>query len=139
MDEFIKLLDRGLHYLRHVITDKELLIYVESERVEVKCPYCNQLSSKRHSVYERSFQDLPMMGKKTKIILRNRKMFCRNLDCSHTTFAESFGFLAPKGKKTKRLIDKILDISLNTSSVSARKDMMELTQRSGCLPQGRGN
>lgn len=66
MDEFIKLLDPNLHYLRHEISDEELLIYVESERLNVKCPYCGQLSSRRHSMYERSFQDLPMMGKNKK-------------------------------------------------------------------------
>ena len=51
------------------------------------------------------------------------KFFCDNPDCDFTTFAERFDFLAQNGKKTKRLIDKIVDVSLNTSSVAASKTL----------------
>lgn len=119
MDEFIKLLDEHLNYMRHEITGDTIVIYVESNRTEVICPYCGTLSSKRHSFYERSFQDLPLMGKKTKLIMKTRKMFCFNPDCNHSTFAEKYDFLAAKSRKTKRLLDKILDVSLNVSSLTA--------------------
>ena len=32
-------------------------------------------------------------------------MFCVNPDCPHTTFVETFAFLPPKGKKSRRVID----------------------------------
>lgn len=66
MDEFIKLLDENLEYVRHELIDNIIYIYVVSIRAEVICPYCGQTSSKVHSRYERSFQDLPIQGKKTK-------------------------------------------------------------------------
>ena len=66
MDEFIKLLDKNLKYTNHEIIDDIIYIYVVSIRKEVICPYCGQLSSKVHSHYERSFQDLPIQGEKTK-------------------------------------------------------------------------
>lgn len=119
MDEFIKMLDEHLDYVSHEIAEETVIIHVESNRTEVICPYCGAGSSKKHSNYERSFQDLPIEGKKTKIILKNRKMFCLNPACTHTTFAESFDFLPPKGKKTKRLLDKIIDLSLSVSSLKA--------------------
>lgn len=119
MDEFIKLLDEHLDYLEHEISDDTIIIYISSNRKEVICPYCGCKSSKLHSTYERSFQDLPLMGKKSRLVIDNRKMFCLNPDCSHTTFAETFDFLPSKGKKTKRLLDKIIDISLSVSSVKA--------------------
>jgi len=119
MDEFIKMLDENLDYLRHEIIDDTVIIHVISNRNEVRCPYCGSISNKRHSTYERSFQDLPIMGKKCKLIINNRKMFCLNPDCGHTTFAEKFDFIFSKGKKTKRLLDKIIDVSLSTSSVAA--------------------
>ena len=59
------------------------------------------------------------MGKKSKIIIQNRKMFCLNPECKHTTFAETFDFIKPKAKKSNRLLDKIIDVSLNVSSVNA--------------------
>ena len=46
-------------------------------------------------------------------------MLCNNQECSHTTFAETFKFLPYKGKKSKRLTDEIINLSLNVSLVKA--------------------
>ncbi len=119
MDEFIKLLDPSLDYISHEIIGDTIFIRVASNRDEVVCPYCGHTSSKRHSAYERSFQDLPVMGMKSRIVIRNRKMFWINPECSHRTFAETFGFIRPKAQKSSRLQEKIIDVSLNVSSVSA--------------------
>lgn len=119
MDEFIKLLDEHLDYIKHEIVEDSVFIYVASNREEVTCPYCGCKSSKVHSTYKRSCQDLPIMGKKSQIVINNRKMRCLNPDCDHTTFAEKFDFLQAKGKKTRRLLDKIIDVSLNVSSLAA--------------------
>lgn len=119
MDEFLKLLDENLEYVNHEIIDDTIYINVISTREEVMCPYCGKPSSKVHSHYKRSFQDLPIQGKKVRIILNNRKMFCNNPDCNNTTFAESFDFLPFKAKKTKRLDDEIVNLSINVSSLTA--------------------
>jgi hypothetical protein len=121
MDELLKLLDQKLKYIRHDIIDNTIFIYAESEEIEVCCPYCGRLSKRVHSIYQRSFQDMPIQGKKVITVLNNRKMFCDNTNCSHTTFAQTYVFLPYKAKKTKRLTDAIYDISLNCSSVSASK------------------
>lgn len=121
MDEFIKELDRNLDYIKHESNADEITIYVASNRKACDCPYCGSPSKRVHSRYRKSFQDLPVMGKKTKIIIENRKFFCDNPDCDFTTFAERFEFLGQNGKKTKRLIDKIVDVSLNTSSLAASR------------------
>lgn len=60
-----------------------------------------------------------MHNKQTIILLNARKMFCDNPECSHKTFSERFDFVNPKGKKTKRLIEKILITSSKLSSVNA--------------------
>ena len=46
-------------------------------------------------------------------------MFCHNPDCEQTTFAEAFDFLSAKAKKTKRLEDEIINISMSVSSLTA--------------------
>lgn len=46
-------------------------------------------------------------------------MFCLNSECRQKTFSEPFEFVAPKSKKTKRLIDKIQMTSVKLSAVSA--------------------
>jgi len=88
MDKFIKQLDPNLDYINHEINDGKCYITVASNRKEVTCPFCGQSSSRIHSTYNRIFQDLPIQGNKVFIIIRNRKMFCDNPDCSHTTFAK---------------------------------------------------
>ena len=119
MYEFIKLLDSNLEYLSHEIRSDTVYVEIKSNKTVFKCPHCGVNSSKVHSKYKRTFQDLPIQGKKVIIDINNRKIFCINPDCKHTTFAESFDFIRFKGKKTKRLEKEIVDWALNISSVTA--------------------
>ncbi len=125
MDEFIKQLDLNLDYISHEINNGKCYITVASNRKEVTCPFCGRPSSRIHSSYNRTFQDLPMQGNKVFIIIRNRKMFCDNSDCNHTTFAERFDFISCKAKKTRRLEDEIVRLSINCSSIAASKALKE--------------
>jgi transposase len=121
MKELVKLLDENLVYLDHQVYDSHLEISVCSERKFVLCPICGHISSRVHSTYHRSFEDLPIQGKKVQIDLHNRKYFCSNSECKRTTFAESFDFIESKAKKTNRLIDLIMAVSIEVSSVTASK------------------
>lgn len=96
-----------------------MYIEVISTRKEAVRPYCKVSSAKSHSHYKRSFQDMPIQGIKVIIILNNKKMFCMNSDCKYKTFAESFEFLYPKAKKSKRLETEIINLAINISSISA--------------------
>ena len=131
MNEIIKLLDPNLNYIDHSIIDDTIYIFVESLLDVVMCPFCGTLSNKAHSKYQRSFQDLPIQGKKVEVIINNRKMFCFNENCNHTTFAERFSFLNYKSKKTKRLENEILTLSLNCSSIVAAKYLSKNTVKIG--------
>lgn len=119
MDKIVKMLCKSLSYVKHEIIGDTVYIYVRSLKKSVNCPYCGCASSKTHSFYERSFQDLPIQDKKVVYVLRNRKFFCKNADCNQKTFAESYDFLAFKGKMTKRLQKSIVEQSLHVSSVAA--------------------
>ena len=116
---FIKLLDKNLECINCRVKDAKIIITAKSIRKEVVCPYCGVISSKTHSVYQREIQDIPMQDKQTILLLNTRKMFCVNKECSKKTFSERFDFLSSNGKKTKRLIDKILVTSTKLSSVNA--------------------
>ena len=89
-------------------------------RRQVPCPYCGTFSSKVHSVYQREIQDIPLQDRQTILLLSTRKMFCMNPACGYKTFSERFDFIAPKERKTRRLVNKILKtsskLSLKTSS-----------------------
>jgi len=119
MDEFVKMLCSELEYVKHEIESDLIKIYVKSNRREAKCPYCEEMGRRKHSHYERRFRDLPIQGKKVEIILDNQKYFCSNPDCRHKTFAETFDCLPRKGKRSKRLTESIIELSLNVSAVTA--------------------
>lgn len=136
MEELIKLLDPFLELESTAIKGDVIYLHVKSSRSDVVCPYCKSTSNKPHSHYQRSFQDLPIQGKKVIIVLDNRKMFCNNPECEHKTFAETFDFLLPKSKKSNRLTDEIINISLNVSSVTAsevlRKGIVDVGKSTIC-------
>ena len=116
---FIKLLDKNLVCTNYKIRDDKVVLTAESDVKEVKCPFCGCVSSKVHSIYQREIQDIPMHDKQTILLLNIRKIFCLNETCTHKTFTERFDFVAPNGKKTNRLMDKILITSTKLSSITA--------------------
>lgn len=103
---------------------------------QVPCPYCGTVSSKVHSVYQREIQDIPLQDRQTILLLNTRKMFCMNPACGHKTFSERFDFIAPKERKTRRLVNKILKTSSKLSSVSAsallKEDSIKVCKSSIC-------
>jgi len=145
MDEFVKLLCKDLEYVDHEIAGDLMYIYVKSSRREAVCPYCNVASVKVHSRYKRRFRDLPMQGKKVEIVLDNLKYFCDNTECEHPRFAESFDCLPFKGKRSRRLTEHIIELSLNVSSVTAasmlRKGTADIGKSTICtlLKKGHSN
>lgn len=123
MNDIVKLLDVNLNYLEHTIAEAIIYIFIESILESDVCTFCGTLSSKIHNNYQRSFQDLPIQGKKVEIIINNRKIFCHNEDCEYTTFAQRFSFINYKSKKTKSLENEIIQLSLNCSSIIATKHL----------------
>lgn len=119
MDELIKLLDADMEYVSHEILSDVINIYVESSRSSAVCPYCGIESSRVHSRYERRFSDLPIQGKQVEIVLNNRKYLCGNSDCPHKRFAETFSCFPYKGKRSKRLTEEVIRVSMEVSSVTA--------------------
>jgi len=121
MEELIRLLDENLHFDGYEIQGKEMFVRVSSLRKSVNCPYCGQLSGQIHSHKIRTLKDLPIQGNKVKVLLNQKKYFCKNELCNKTTFAERFGFFEQKSTKTNRLQDEILRVAVSQSSVSASK------------------
>lgn len=134
--ELITLLDCSLKCIDCRLKGDKIIIEASCDNQQVTCPYCGCRSSKIHSLYQREIQDIPLHNKQTIILLNVRKMFCDNPECSHKTFSERFEFVTPKGKKTKRLIEKILITSSKLSSVSAstllKADSIKASKSSIC-------
>jgi transposase len=73
MDEIVKLLDENLDYVSHEIREDVMYITVKPNKAEVACPFCGVASSKVHSAYQRTIQDLPIQGKKNSILAHCEK------------------------------------------------------------------
>jgi transposase len=121
MEELIVLLDKNLNYEGYEVHGEELFIYVSSLREIADCPYCGQPSTHVHSHKVRTLKDLPIQGRKVKILLDQRKYFCKNKSCAKKTFAERFAFFEPSATTTNRLREEILRVALTQSSVAAAR------------------
>ena len=121
MEELIRELDKHLDYERYELHGNEMNIYVRSTRKVASCSYCGTPSDQVHSRQIRTLKDLPIQGKKVKLLLKQKKYFCKNKGCSRKTFAERFEFFAPNATKTNRLQAEILRVALTQSSVAASR------------------
>lgn len=121
MDEFIKLLDRDYELVQYWIKDRTIIFHIQSSKEELKCPFCGSKSVSVHSVYQREIQDLLIQDKQVILLVDTHKMFCRNPECSHKTFAETHPFAAPNAQKTDRLVRKIIHTSTQLSSLNASR------------------
>ena len=121
MDEFIKLINQDYELVQYRIKDRTIIFHIQSSKEELKCPFCGSKSVSVHSVYQREIQDISIQDKKVILLVDTRKMFCRNQECLHKTFAETHPFAAPKAKKTDRLVRKIIHTSTQLSSLNASR------------------
>lgn len=120
MQKYINMLADNLLLLNTENIDDSIIFTIKSTLEEPACPYCGKKSSRCHSLYSKTFDDLPLNNKRVVLKVINRKMFCDNPNCKHKTFAEIFDFIERKSKKTKRLKEYILDVSSTTSSILAQ-------------------
>ena len=121
MEEFIRELGEDFCLDNYIIKDSEVIFKISSTKLEMRCPYCGELSRKVHSTYQREVQDLPLQNKKTILLVKTRKFICSNPACSKKTFSERLPFVDTKGTKTYRLENSIIYTSTQLSSINASK------------------
>lgn len=121
MDEFIKLLNQDYELVQYRMKGKAVIFYIQSSKKDLACPFCGSKSTWVHSIYQREIQDLPIQDKQVILLVNTRKMFCKNPDCPHKTFAEIHPFAAPRAKKTDRLLKNIIHTSTQLSSLNASR------------------
>jgi transposase len=87
LDELYPLKGFALTQIVGTNSGKVLLQAVSSSNSAI-CPYCQTLSSKRHSVYVRKPQALACADAAIQLVLSVQRYFCENPSCTHRTFAE---------------------------------------------------
>ena len=83
----------------------ELHIAVRPLAKESACPACGKPSARVHSRYRRSLTDLPVAGRRVRLVARVRRFYCGTVLCGRRIFAERFDgeLLAPWARRTSRL------------------------------------
>lgn len=105
----------------------EIIMKAYSRTKSGKCPKCGCESFKMHGTYERKVQDLPILGKRTYLLVNAYEYQCDNPECATITFAENIhGFLSHYSRMTDRLEDFISVLALETNCESCARIMKSM-------------
>jgi hypothetical protein len=125
MEEFINQISNDLQYISHYIEDDVYHILIKSKEEYKKCPNCHQKSDNVHCKYTRRIKDLPIGDKKVILEFKTLKMKCKNPKCDTKVFCSRYSYIGKNSPKTKRLEDKIQEISTNQSSVKKLPNILK--------------
>ena len=81
------------------------LITMRPVGVTSQCPACGTISGRIHSRYSRRLADLPIAGRRVRLVLLARRFYCSAVLCGRRIFNERFDadVLAPWARRTARL------------------------------------
>ena len=109
------------------LTPEVVQIGLASQSTFCSCPACGQRSSRVHSHYNRTLQDLPAHGRVIQLQIRIRRFFCDFPDCRRKTFAERFPEVTnAHWRKTCRLTQALRQIGLAAGGESGARLAGEL-------------
>lgn len=117
--ELLKSKDIILHEI--IENEKEVELHISQVQKPHKCPRCGRITSKIHDYRVQRVKDIPMMGKKTYLVLRKRRYICK--ECGKKFF-EHVKFLGKHQRMTNRLTAYIIN---QLSSLSSMKEVAKQT------------
>ncbi|MBD9524718.1 ISL3 family transposase [Ensifer sp. ENS02] len=84
--------------------DDETCILLSRAGATATCPACGRMSRTVRSRYCRQVADLPLSGRRVRLLVRTRRFTCDAVLCGKQIFAERFGdVLPPYARRTGRL------------------------------------
>lgn len=111
------------------VEQRQIRVLMESVQQIVRCPVCDQVAHRVHSLYERTLADLPWADYQIVIQLTVGKFFCDQVECDRKIFTERIaGVMAPWARRTKRLAAQLSEIALYTGGEGGAK----LSQKLHC-------
>lgn len=124
----------GCHILAVQPDEKHLWVVVEGDATRQPCPSCGYESDDVHSRYPRKPRDLPVQGRRVRLLIIARRWRCLNQECPRKTFNESFqGLLERHAQRTERMSaimrHLIVSVSSTVGAQLARVMGMEVSGR----------
>ncbi len=90
-----------------------VIIRAHRELARGRCPDCGTWSARVHSRYMRKVDDLPIGGRRVRLIVHAHRYFCDASSCPRCTFAERLdGAVAPKARRTGRLDEIVFCLAI---------------------------
>lgn len=107
----------GCHILAVQPDEKHLWVVVEGDATRQLCPSCGHESDDVHSRYPRKPRDLPVQGRRVRLLIIARRWRCLNQECPRKTFNESFqGLLERHAQRTERMTAIMRHLIVSASS-----------------------
>ena len=114
-EKIVNSLSNDLQIIDVFEDDDRLIITCKSSLNNSTCPHCGKVSNKVHQKFIKLIQDLPFNQKDVTLKLMTRVFKCDNSNCKHYSFTENFNFVNPSEKKSNRMIEKIVKMSMDYS------------------------
>jgi transposase len=94
---------------------------------DAPCPCCGQRSDRVHARYLRKLADLPIGGRRTRIVMSVRRFKCVNPCCPQATFSEQIaGLTIPFARRTALLTEALAEIALTLAGRAGSRLAKEL-------------
>jgi transposase len=110
----------SLKITRVTNAEKQITIYLKSQKHSHKCHKCGKEMTSYHGTYTRTVQDLPILGKKVTLKISAYEYHCQNTACPIKAFTEDYeGFIGKSERMTRRCEELIKAIASETSCEGA--------------------
>ena len=94
-----------------IVAPEELTLVLAVSRSEACCPLCGRLTSRIHSRYLRTLQDLPWGPLQVQLRVQVHRFVCQNPDCKRRIFTQPLPELADRyARRTNRLREAFLTL-----------------------------
>jgi transposase len=111
-----------LHVDRIEIEKDTVNICVTSTNGQSVCPYCQTISERVHSSYNRHPADLPLAGYSVRLDMAVHRFFCDNSDCEAKTFTERIpAFIQHYARRTNRLTSRQQSVAIEAGGASGKR------------------
>lgn len=117
-----KFYPENLEIIKVTDLENQIIIEMKSHSHVGKCRECQCETIKHHGTYERTVQDLPILGKNVELKINAYEYYCSNPSCGQKIFIEDYdGFIGEYDRMTSRCEDFVRLLGMETSSEGASK------------------
>lgn len=121
MDRILERLDERLSVTSLSVEESQIHVEARLSSNGASCPLCGCHSSRRHSMYTRTWMDIPEGAMPVSVRLALPKWFCDEHDCTQSVFAERLEWLPSYNRRSSRLDSQIRALAFSMSALQTER------------------